>query len=74
MKYITNTLSCVTQLPTRLVSFIRESYEELRKVSWPSRETTIRYTVIVIVSTALFGALTGGVDYLLTLLLEKVVF
>ncbi len=39
--------------------FMKEARDELRKVSWPSRPTTIRYTIIVIVSSLVIG----GIDY-----------
>jgi preprotein translocase subunit SecE len=32
----------------RLKTFILESYEEFKKVSWPSREQTIRLTAYVL--------------------------
>lgn len=45
----------------------------MRKVSWPNRETTIRYTLIVIAASLGVGAIIGGVDYLLTVLLEATI-
>ncbi|MEK7556814.1 MAG: preprotein translocase subunit SecE, partial [Patescibacteria group bacterium] len=30
------------------LQYIKESRDELRKVTWPSRQTTVRYTLIVI--------------------------
>lgn len=56
------------------LSFIKEAREELAKVSWPSRETTIRYTVIVIVGCLVVGGLVGGMDYLLSLLFKTFIF
>lgn len=66
-------IASVTALPTSLIAFIREARSELRKVSWPHRETTIRYTLIVIVSSLAVGLITGGIDYLLTLGLEQLI-
>jgi preprotein translocase subunit SecE len=63
----------VTTAPQAVVRYVKESYAELRKVSWPSRETTIRYTVIVAASSIAVGAVIGGIDFLLALLLERVV-
>ncbi len=59
--------------PKNIVSFFKESRDELKKVTWPNRQTTIRYTVIVVAASLAVGILTGGVDYLLTLALEKLV-
>jgi preprotein translocase subunit SecE len=65
----------LTRTPGALVNFVKESRDELRlrKVSWPSREVTIRYTVIVIVASLVVGSVIGGMDYLLTLLIERII-
>lgn len=63
----------LTAWPSNIFKFIKESRDELKKVTWPSRETTIRYTVIVVVSSLVVGMVTGAFDYLLTLALEKLV-
>lgn len=49
-----------------VVNFVKEVLEELRKVAWPTREQTIRYTILVIVVVLAVGAFLGGLDYLLT--------
>jgi preprotein translocase subunit SecE len=63
----------LTRLPQATMAYFKESYAELRKVSWPSRVTTIRYTVVVAISCLVVGAVTGGIDFLLTLALEKII-
>ncbi|TME59399.1 MAG: preprotein translocase subunit SecE [Chloroflexi bacterium] len=45
-----------------LVRFAQESLSELRKVTWPERETVIRLTAIVIVISALVAAYILGAD------------
>ncbi len=55
------------------VSFIKEAREELLKVTWPSRETTIRYTVVVIIGCVAIGAIVGGMDFILTKGLQAVI-
>ena len=44
--------------------FVKEVIAELKKVTWPSREETIKLTVIVIVISILVGAFIGGLDSL----------
>ena len=47
----------------KIFEYIKESYNELvYKVSWPTRDTVVRYTGIVIVSTLIFGIVLGIVD------------
>lgn len=66
-------IQSITALPQSLVRYVRESADELRKVSWPDRQTTIRYTMIVVVSSLVVGTIIGGIDYLLTLTIEQVI-
>jgi preprotein translocase subunit SecE len=51
----------------KVVQFIKESYAELRKVIWPSREDVISSVKVVIISTVIFAAVLGLVDVLLLL-------
>lgn len=61
----------VAQAPSSAVQFVKESRDELKKVRWPSREQTIRYTIIVVISSLVVGTVIGAVDYILTLILER---
>ena len=49
----------------RIVQFIKESYAELRKVIWPSREDVVSSVKVVIISTIIVAAVLGLVDVLL---------
>jgi len=46
------------------VAFINEVIAELKKVTWPTREETIKLTVVVIVISIIVGAFIGGLDSL----------
>ncbi|MDD2823500.1 MAG: preprotein translocase subunit SecE [Candidatus Daviesbacteria bacterium] len=52
------------------LDFIKEVKVELTKVVWPTPNQTIRLTVIVILVTLTVGFFVGGVDLLLTKILE----
>ncbi len=67
------TATAITKLPSNVFKFMRESRDELKKVSWPTREVATRYTMIVIVASLGLGLLIGGIDYLLTLTIEKLI-
>jgi preprotein translocase subunit SecE len=45
--------------------FLREVYDELRKVVWPTGGELYRYTLIVLVTVVILASFIGGVDYLL---------
>ena len=46
---------------------------ELKEVKWPSTGQTIGYTTLVIMISLAVAFLTGGLDYLFTLLAEKLI-
>jgi len=55
----------------KLTNYIRESYQELRKVVWPTKQETLNHTILVIgisLGTAIF---LGGLDFLFNWLFEE---
>lgn len=57
---------------TAPTAFLRETYDELRKVTWPSRNEVTRLTLVVIFISVMIGVYIGGIDYLLTKLIGLV--
>jgi preprotein translocase subunit SecE len=53
--------------------FVKEIISELRKVSWPSREDTVRLTVAVIVVSVAIGLMLGGVDLAFNWLVDNTI-
>jgi preprotein translocase subunit SecE len=45
-----------------LKQLVRDTKNEIKKVTWPDRETTRNLTIVVIALAALLGALLGGID------------
>jgi len=43
--------------------FLREVRQELKKVAWPSRETTIKYSIVVLINVVVLTALIAGLDW-----------
>jgi preprotein translocase SecE subunit len=72
-KHQKNILGQIIVIPQVIAKFIKEARDELKKVKWPSREITIQYTIIVIVSSLVIGLVAGGVDYLLIRFIEKII-
>jgi len=50
-----------------LREYFRGVWDELRKVVWPGRDELLRMTGIVVATVILFGILTGGADYILSI-------
>ena len=51
-----------------IVRYFRETYFELKKVSWPSRREAVNLTVIVILVTTFLAILLGLIDWVYTLI------
>ena len=46
----------------RLGTFLRDTFEELRKVVWPTPAELYRYTIVVIVTVVVVSSFIGAVD------------
>ena len=55
-----------------VLDFLRTTRVELQKVVWPTRQQTLKLTLIVIIVTVSVGFFVGGIDLALTKLLEVV--
>jgi preprotein translocase subunit SecE len=56
------------------VQFLQETYGELRKSVWPSREETTRLTMVVIVLAIAAGFFLGGLDRVFSEVFTRVIF
>ena len=54
--------------------FLREVFDELRKVVWPTWAELYRYTLVVIFTVIVLGIFIGGADYLLGELARRVIY
>ena len=55
------------------VSFFRETRDELKKVVWPTRQETIRLTLVVIIISLIVGLFLGGLDFIFVKLIGIIV-
>lgn len=59
----------------RYLNFLREVYDELKKVVWPSKKLVRNATFVVILFTLLIGLYLWGLDLafskLITLIIER---
>jgi preprotein translocase subunit SecE len=54
--------------------FLREVFDELRKVVWPTWGELYRYTLVVIFTVIVLGVFIGGTDYLLGEVARRVIY
>ena len=52
--------------------FISEAYRELQRVTWPTREETMRLTLMVIAVAAAVGAFLSVVDIIFARLMDVI--
>jgi preprotein translocase subunit SecE len=57
-----------------LIRYVREARAEMLKVTWPSKQETTKYSIITIALALLIAAFFGGLDWLLNLGLEWLIF
>ncbi len=57
----------------RIKTFLNESRQELKRVNWPRREETTRYTVFVVILSVGLAAFLGILDYLFVQVIQKIV-
>ena len=62
----------VTSTKKPRFAFFRDFFDEMKKVTWPSRKETFRLTVMVIIVCAVVGLILGGLDYGFSELVAKV--
>ena len=61
------------KIVTKITTFLKEVRLEMKKVNWPSRQETIRKTLVVIGISVAIAIFLGTIDFILTALLNKFV-
>ena len=55
----------------KISQFLKEVRQEVKKVTWPTKAETIRYSAMVLVASLIVAIYLGGVDYVVANLLEE---
>lgn len=48
---------------SKIVTYIKASIEEMRKVTWPTKNETYNYTILVIGLSLALAAFLGALDF-----------
>lgn len=56
----------------KLSQFVGQTRDELRKCAWPTMDELKGSTVVVVVSTALIGFYTVGIDFVVMRLIQLI--
>lgn len=54
----------------KIIQFLKEAKEELKKVNWPNRQQAIKYTLAVIGISIAVAIFLGGLDFLFNQVLK----
>ena len=57
----------------KIKEFFKEVWVEMKRVSWLSQKDIIRYTLIVLGITIVVAAFLGGLDFIFTSLVKKII-
>jgi len=60
-------------IPNKIITFLKEVRLEMKKVNWPTRQETIKKTMVVIGISVAVAAFLGTLDFVFTTLLNKFV-
>ena len=56
-----------------MFDYFSASRAELAKVAWPSRQQTMRLTVMVIIFSIGFAAALGAIDWVFSTIIQKLI-
>jgi len=63
----------VSQFPKKIINFLKGVKEEMGKVNWPTKREVFKNTLIVIGISVVLAAFLGGLDFLFTNFLNKLI-
>jgi preprotein translocase subunit SecE len=55
----------------KIINYVKESFQEMKKVTWPTQRETKKYTFLVIGVSLGMAAFLGAVDFAFTIGIEK---
>lgn len=55
----------------KITTFLKEVQLEMRKVNWPTRKETVRYTLIIIGVAVAVAIFLGSFDFIFRTLLDR---
>ncbi len=57
----------------KIINFLKEVKLEIKKINWPTRRETLKYTLIVIGASVTVAAFLGGLDFIFNFILNKII-
>jgi|AntAceMinimDraft_16_1070373.scaffolds.fasta_scaffold04650_2 preprotein translocase subunit SecE len=63
----------ILSLPQKLFIYLKQVKTEVKKINWPTKQQTIRYSLVVVGISAVVAFFLGGLDFTFSTLLKKIV-
>jgi len=57
----------------KIIQYFKDSYAEMKKVTWPTKKQTINYSTLVIVMSVGMAVFFSALDYIFNLGLTKLI-
>lgn len=57
----------------KVIDFFKEARSELEKVVWPTREQTLKLTIMVILVTVAVGVFVAGLDFVFAGIAQRLI-
>lgn len=61
----------LSNFPNKIVTFLKEVRLEMKKVNWPTRRETVKYTLIIIGVSVAVAVFLGGLDAIFQFIRDK---
>jgi preprotein translocase subunit SecE len=58
----------------KIISFLKEVKLEIKKVNWPTKKEVFKKTLIVIGVSSALALFLGGLDFIFTTIINKLIF
>ncbi|PIP25147.1 MAG: preprotein translocase subunit SecE [Candidatus Nealsonbacteria bacterium CG23_combo_of_CG06-09_8_20_14_all_36_12] len=56
---------------SKIITYLKEVRVEMKKVNWPTRQETLKYTLIVVGISVAVAVFLGSIDFIFTTFLNK---
>ncbi|MCX6736921.1 MAG: preprotein translocase subunit SecE [Candidatus Parcubacteria bacterium] len=63
----------MTNLIYKTIKYFKESWAELKKVNWPTRQETIKHSLAVIGLSAIVGLFLTGTDSIFKIMVRLII-
>jgi len=57
----------------KIITFLKEVKIEAKKVNWPTKQQTLRYTLLVVAFSIVAAIFLGGIDFLFNELIRRII-